>query len=130
MREIWIVDDDEEMGRAIQLMLRLLNFSSRIFLGARPAAQRLLAGERPYLFILDINMPEVTGIDLLEFLRRRKEFRNIPVVMLSTEAAEVLIDKALAMGADSYVTKPVALDELEAAIQKALCAHGLLSSQV
>ncbi|MBI4731017.1 MAG: response regulator [Chloroflexi bacterium] len=125
MKQIWIVDDDEEMVRAVQLMLRLLDFQTRYFLGARPAARELLDGFHPDLFILDINMPEVSGLDLLEFLRRRKDFKEIPIVMLSTEAADVLVDKALAMGADAYVTKPVAVEELEAAMQKAFRAHGV-----
>jgi two-component system, OmpR family, phosphate regulon response regulator PhoB len=125
MRQIWIVDDDEEMVRAVQLMLKLLDYDSRYFLGARPAAQELLAGRRPDLLILDISMPEVSGLDMLEFLRMRKEFKVIPVIMLSTEAAEVQVDMALSMGADAYVTKPVALEELEAAILRAFQAHNV-----
>ena len=125
MKTVWIVDDDEEMIHAVELMLKLLDCEARHFFSARPAAQTLLAGERPDLFILDINMPGVSGIDLLEFLRRRKDFKNIPVVMLSTEAADVTVDQALALGADAYVTKPVALEELEEAMKKAFRAHGI-----
>ena len=124
MKTIWIVDDDEEMIRAVQLMLKLLDCETRNFLSARSAAQTLLAGERPDVFLLDINMPGVSGMELLEFLRRRKDFKNIPVVMLSTEVADVMVDHAITLGADAYVTKPVTLDELEEAIKKALRAHG------
>ncbi|MEZ0396357.1 MAG: response regulator [Anaerolineales bacterium] len=124
MRTVWIVDDDEEMIRAVQLMLKLLQCETRHFLGARPAAQAILAGEIPDLLILDINMPEVSGLDMLEFLRRRRETLTLPIVMLSTEAADVQVDRALAMGADAYVTKPVSLEELEAAMQRALKARG------
>lgn len=124
MKKIWVVDDDEEMARAVQLMLKLLEHESRHFLSARLAARALLDGGRPDLFILDINMPEVSGIDFLEFLRRRKDFLEIPVVMLSTEAADVTVDKAMAIGADAYVTKPVAIEELENAMEKAVKAHG------
>jgi CheY-like chemotaxis protein len=124
MKRIWIVDDDEEMSRAVQLMLKLLGCESRAFLGARAAAQAVLAGECPDGFILDINMPEVSGIDLLEFLRRRSESKDVPVIMLSTEAADVTVDKALALGADAYATKPVALDEMQSALAKAFLAHG------
>ena len=60
----------------------------------------------------------------MEFLRHRKDLKDLPVVMLSTESADVMIDKAMATGADAYVTKPVVLDELEKAIKKALAAHG------
>jgi DNA-binding response OmpR family regulator len=124
MKKIWIVDDDEEMVGAITLMLKLLECEAKHFFSARLAAQALLGGERPELFILDINMPEVSGIDFLEFLRRRNNLKDLPVVMLSAEAADVMVDKALALGADAYVTKPVALEELEMAMKKAFRAHG------
>jgi len=124
MKTVWIVDDDEEMILAVRLMLKLLDCETRHFFSARPAAQALLNGERADLIILDINMPGVSGIDFLEFLRHRKDLKNIPIVMLSTEAADVMIDHAMALGADAYVTKPVALEELEDALNKALRAHG------
>ena len=128
MKNIWIVEDDEDMAHAVQLMLKLLNCNSMTFLGARPAAQTLLAGNQPDLMILDINMPEVTGLDMLEFVRRRKEWKDMPVIMLSTEAADVTVDKALALGADGYVTKPVTIEELEKAMNMAFQKHqkGLL----
>jgi len=126
MKTVWIVDDDQEMINAIRLMLRLLQCQSQYFLSARPAAQALLAGQRPDVLILDINMPGVSGIDFLEFLRHRLEWKDLPVVMLSTEAADVMVDKALSLGADAYVTKPVAVEELEEAMRKACLAHGLL----
>ena len=69
-------------------------------------------------------MPEVSGIDFLEFLRRRKDLKDIPVVMLSSEAADVMVARAISLGADVYVTKPVALEELEEAMKKSLRALG------
>ena len=124
MKKVWIVDDDEEMIHAVQLMLKLLDCETRYFFSPRPAAKALLDNECPDLLILDINMGEVSGIDFLEFLRRREEWKDLPVIMLSTEAADVMVDKALALGADAYVTKPVAIDELEEAMNKAYFAHG------
>ena len=113
MKTIWIVDDDEEMGRAVSLMLKLLECETRYFFNPRLAAQALLAGGRPDLMVLDINMPEVSGLDMLEFLRRRKEWKDLPVIMLSSEAADVMVDKAMQLGADGYVMKPVTIEELE-----------------
>jgi DNA-binding NarL/FixJ family response regulator len=69
-------------------------------------------------------MPGVSGIDFLEFLHRRQDFKIIPVVMLSTEAADLMVDHAMDLGADAYVTKPVALEELEEAMKKAFKVHG------
>lgn len=124
MKQVWIVDDDEEMARAVGLMLKLLNCQSQHFLNARSAARQLLAGKRPDLMILDISMPEVTGMMMLEFIRRRPEWNSMPIVMLSSEAADIQIDQAMQLGADAYVTKPVSLDELEAAMQSAFQKRG------
>ena len=123
MKKVWIVDDDEEMTRAIQLMLQLIDCEATGFFNARSATKALLAGNQPDLMILDINMPEVTGLDLLEFLRRRVEWKNLPVIMLSTEAADVTVDKAMKLGADGYVTKPVTIEEMERAINTAFQRH-------
>ncbi len=123
MKTVWIVDDDEEMIYAVRMMLKLLDCEVRHFFSARLASQALFDGHRPDLFILDINMPGVSGIDFLEFLHRREDFEMIPVVMLSTEAADLMVDHAMNLGADAYVTKPVALEELEEAMNKAFKAH-------
>ena len=123
MKNIWIVDDDEEMSRAVGLMLKLLECNTRAFFNVRSAAKSLAAGEKPDLLILDLNMPEVSGLDMIEFLRRRPESKNLPIVMLSSEAADVVVDKALALGADSYVMKPVTIEELEKAMATAFHKH-------
>ena len=75
---------------------------------------------KSYLLLLDINMPEVSGLDVLEFVRRRKEWDSLPVVILSTEAADVTVDNAMQLGADGYVTKPVMIDELQNEISRAI----------
>jgi two-component system chemotaxis response regulator CheY len=120
MREVWIVDDDDEMSHAVKLMLQLLDSTVEIFRDARSAAKRLLAGDRPELIVLDINMPEVSGIDFLEFLRMRDDFKKIPVVMLSSETTDIQVDEAMRIGANAFVFKPVTLEELEEAIRIAL----------
>ena len=119
----WIVDDDEEMSHAVQLMLRMLDYGVEMYQDARVAARKLAAGIGPDLIILDINMPEVTGIDMLEYIRRPGGHPKLPVVMLSSETTDVQVDEALAMGADAFVFKPVTIDELEVAIRKARSAH-------
>ena len=123
MKDIWTVDDDEEMSRAIELMLKLLDCEVTAFHNVRSAAQLFASGRKPDLLILDINMPEVTGLDMVEFLRRRPETRSLPIVMLSSEAGDVMVDKALELGADSYVMKPVTIEELEKAMSTAFYKH-------
>ena len=120
MRQAWIIDDDDEMSHAVRLMLELLEFEVRTFREARRAAQALLAGQRPDLIVLDINMPEVTGMDFLEFLNMRAELKGLPVIMLSTEASDVRVEEAMKLGATGFVSKPVTIEELETEITKAL----------
>ena len=123
MRIVWIIDDDDEMSHAVTLMLQLLDFSVETFRDARSAAQKLLAGGRPELIVLDINMPEVTGIDMLEFLKIRTDLKHIPVVMLSSETTDAQVDEAMKLGANAFVFKPVTIEELETAINKALASQ-------
>ncbi|MEP7136889.1 MAG: response regulator [Chloroflexota bacterium] len=123
MKNIWIVDDDEEMSHAIGLMLNLLDCESTAYYNVRSAARSLTGGKKPDLIILDLNMPEISGIDMIEFLRRRPDTKELPIIMLSSEAADMVVDKALALGADSYIMKPVTIEELEKAMMSAFSKH-------
>ena len=123
MRNIWVVDDDEEMSHAIGLMLKLLDCDVTAFFNVRSAARSIAAGKKPDLVILDLNMPEISGLDMIEFLMRRSDSKHLPIVMLSSEAADVVVDKALALGADSYVMKPITIEELEKAMSTAFYKH-------
>jgi DNA-binding response OmpR family regulator len=123
MRDVWVVDDDEEMSRAVGLMLKLLDCDVTTFHNVRAAAQNIVADKKPDLIVLDLNMPEVSGLDMIEFLRRRPDTKELPIVMLSSEATDVIVDKALALGADSYVMKPVTMEELEKAMATAFYKH-------
>lgn len=125
MTQVWVVDDDEEMLHAVGLMLKLLECEVTAFHNVRAAAQKLLTGEKPELFVLDINMPEVTGLDMVEFIRRRPESKDLPIVMLSSEATDIMVDRALELGADDYVMKPVTVEELEKAMANALAKHSI-----
>ena len=124
MPQAWIVDDDDEMSQAVRLMLQLLDHTVVVHREARSAARALLSGGRPDVIVLDINMPEVSGIDFLEFVRQRPELAGLPVVMLSSETADTQVDRALSLGANAFVFKPVTIEELEAALHKALPRQG------
>jgi DNA-binding response OmpR family regulator len=123
MRNIWVVDDDEEMSTAVGLMLKMLDCHVTTFHNVRSAAQKFAAGKQPDLLILDINMPEVSGLDMVEFLRRRPQSKDLPIIMLSSEATDMIVDQALELGADSYMMKPVTIEELEKAMATAFYKH-------
>jgi len=60
---------------------------------------------------------------MVEFLRRRPETKELPIVMLSSESTDIVVDQALALGADAYVMKPVTIEELEKAMANAFYKH-------
>lgn len=120
MKIAWLIDDDEEMTTAIALMLKLLEIKSRSFLSAPEAAQLLINGEKPDFIILDINMPAVSGKDFLEFVRMRADEKALPIVMLSSEFSNRQRHDLMDMGANAFLTKPVTIDELDAAIKQVI----------
>lgn len=119
MSNIWIVDDDAEMRGAVELMLKVLEHQPQGFSNAPAAAEGLLSGPAPDVMLVDVNMPEVSGLDLVEFIRRRGQWKELCVLMLSTEASDVTVDRALRLGADGYITKPVTIEELERSLRSA-----------
>ena len=124
MKNIWFVDDDVEMSHAISLILGLLGYQMRAFHDARSTVRALKEGEQPDILILDISMPEVSGVDLLEFIRKRMGWNSFPILMLSSEATDAQVDQALDLGANGFVAKPVTIEELDEAIVKALSTNG------
>ena len=80
----------------------------------------LLAEERPDLVLLDWMLPSVSGLELCRQIRRRREWRGLPVVMLTARAEEADRVRGLETGADDYVTKPFSRGELMARIRAVL----------
>ncbi|MFY9270251.1 MAG: response regulator [Candidatus Manganitrophaceae bacterium] len=72
------------------------------------------------LMLIDINMPEINGLELVHFVKNHPDYRNIPVMIVSTEREEVDIRKALALGARRYITKPFDPDQLKQAVKELL----------
>lgn len=72
------------------------------------------------LVFTDINMPDINGLELVQFLRSNDEYKQIPLVIISTERGERDQEKGLALGADEYVCKPFAPEELQQLVRKYL----------
>ncbi len=118
-KNVWIVDDDPDVRDVLHTMLKILGYESREFEDARIPAQTLMAGEAPDLLIVDINIPVVNGLELLNYIRRRPRWVHMPVIILSSESEEERVEQVMRMGADGYVFKPVTIEELEMAIRSA-----------
>ena len=72
------------------------------------------------IILTDINMPDINGLELLSFLKNHPSYREIPVVIISTEKTEQDRKRGLALGADDYVTKPFRPEDLQSIIRKLL----------
>jgi two-component system chemotaxis response regulator CheY len=69
-------------------------------------ALRALPRQRFDLIVTDINMPDINGLELVSFVKSNPAYREIPLVIVSTEGSERDRDKGLQLGADAYVVKP------------------------
>ena len=85
---------------------------------ARPLEQ--LAVARVQLMVLDLNMPDMHGIDVLNFVRRQQQYQNLPIVVLTTRGDEASRSTAEQAGATMYMTKPFAPQVLATAVRELL----------
>ena len=75
---------------------------------------------RPDFILLDLNMPDMSGLEFLRRLRRHKRLFDTPVVLFTAHAAQVDIVRGLQAGADGYIAKPIAASALVAAVRTVL----------
>lgn len=85
---------------------------------AMQALQALVKGNLPQLILLDINLPDISGIDLLTLIKSDKNLSNIPVVILTGSNEDQDIQKSYDLGASSYLLKPISNDALMLVIDK------------
>ena len=102
---VLVVDDDPGFQFLISTLLGRAGIQTA---SAYAAAEglHLLEQEGFHLLVLDWTLPDMDGFELLEILRQDTQFDDLPVLMLSGRADPDIIDKALELGVDSYLTKP------------------------
>jgi len=118
--KILIVDDSRTIRRMIAKSLA--NIHRTTFEEAEnglEAIERLVLGPVS-LMVLDLNMPEMHGIEVLKFVRSRPAYKSMPVVVLTTRGDDVSQADALAAGANLYLTKPFSPQELENKVRQLL----------
>lgn len=79
-------------------------------------ALRVLPRERFDAVVVDINMPDINGLELVSFMRRSDAHKNTPVLIISTEASSKDKERGLALGADAYMAKPFEPNDLRDAL--------------
>jgi DNA-binding response OmpR family regulator len=116
---ILIVDDEASNTQLFSMMLELEGFKPIVAHTIEEAKQLLQANE-PDIIILDIMMPDASGLDLCRYVRGEPEFAQIPIVIVSAKAQMEDVQEALDSGANSYIVKPVSKMELIGAVNNAL----------
>ena len=115
MRQILIVDDSPTIRRMVRASLAPLSASADFVEAASglDAIERLALGQVA-LMVLDLNMPDMHGLEVLTFVRSHQKYRQLPVVVLTTRGDESSRTAALQAGASAYLTKPFAPSALVA----------------
>ena len=111
-----VVDDELQILRVLRTSLPLWGYEVRTAQGGAEALDEI-AKEMPDLIILDLVMPGVSGLDVC---RRVREYSLVPIIVLSAKGSEADKVAALDSGADDYVTKPFAMNELMARVRAVL----------
>ena len=116
MKDLLIVEDDPTLGEGIRLALQAPELRPQLCRSLADAGE-LLSRRSFDLLILDINLPDGNGLDLLRALRRESE---VPVILLTANDLETDIVAGLELGADDYITKPFSLAVLRARVNRLL----------
>ncbi len=119
---VMMVDDEPTTLEVLQAFLEDAGYKNFVTTSQSTCALELLAKANPDVVLLDLNMPEITGFDILAAMRVHSKFRYIPVIVLtsSTDAETKL--KALQLGATDFLAKPVDSSELALRLRNTLTA--------
>jgi two-component system KDP operon response regulator KdpE len=116
---VLVVDDEPQIRRTLATNLRARSFEV-LLASSGEEALAMAATHPPDVVILDLGLPGIDGITVIERLR---EHSNVPIIVLSVREREADKVRALDVGADDYVTKPFGMDELLARLRAALRRH-------
>jgi two-component system, chemotaxis family, chemotaxis protein CheY len=119
MKRILVVDDSATMRRMVMSALREVDASFEQAQTGLEAIERL-AVTSVDLMVLDLNMPDVHGLEVLRFVRAHQSFAAIPVVILTTRGDDQSRESALQEGASLYLNKPFAPSELAGEVRRLL----------
>jgi len=116
---ILVVDDEPNILLSLEYLMRQAGYEVR---SARDGESALteIEREQPALVLLDVMMPKRDGYEVCQAIRSRPEWKNIKVIMLTAKGREVEREKGISLGADDYVTKPFATQELVDKVRQTL----------
>jgi len=121
--KILLVEDNLEDAAVTKRVLSHNKLNNGLVIAASgkealAALQNIAKADLPQLILLDINLPDISGIDLLTCIKKDNNLRSIPVVILTGSNVDQDIQKSYDLGADSYLVKPISNDALMLVIEK------------
>lgn len=119
MAKILIVDDTPHIHRLLTLMLQRINHTT-ICADSGPKALEQLESNPVDLMITDLNMPDMNGFTLMEKVRSKEKFKNLPIIMLSATGQEQASQVATQKGANRFMSQPVSTWELNRVVSECL----------
>lgn len=121
--KILVIEDEKEVSRVIKMMLEL-GGGYKVFTAYDGKEGIKIANMvKPNLILLDINMPEMNGMQTLEILKETSTTKAIPVVMLTGFDEDVFKQRASKLHDDDYIVKPIEATELVAMVEKVLARN-------
>jgi two-component system chemotaxis response regulator CheY len=120
MKRILVVDDSSAARALVAAVLTEAPDLQVERVSTGLEAIKLLSTTQIDLVLTDIHMPEINGLELIRFIKETEHLRGIPIVIVSTEAAEQDRLRALSLGAQDYLAKPFTAEQLRRVINKHL----------
>ena len=117
---ILAVDDDQDLLKLLRTYMKMEGFAMRTAEKRDDIVAALRLAPKPDLILLDVQLPDANGFDVLAKMRQHPYMKTIPVVMLTGEATREAVIRGLQGGADGYVTKPFEPDLVVAAVKAVL----------
>lgn len=117
---ILVVDDSRIQRNIIRASLQEhFGHSVKIFEAPNGlSAESMLPTLKPNLLLLDWNMPELNGLDLIKKIRKKEEYKSLPVIMITSESAKYNVIEAVKAGVNDYLVKPVSSPNLISKIKR------------
>lgn len=122
MKTILIVEDSATTRALIRAVIDELGEFETVEAGSGFEALKMLPQQEYDLIITDINMPDINGLELINFVRSNPRYNHLPIIIVSTERSDEDKKRGMALGATAYVTKPFKSLELQEIIKKTIAA--------
>lgn len=119
MPKILIVDDEPDTAKMLGLMLGMHGYETVVVHGTA-AAMNAVAREKPDAIVLDVMMPDLSGLELCRYVRRDPATSQTPIVIVSARVRPEDVREGLQAGATTYLTKPVSQAELVQAVSDSI----------